>query len=95
VVAAGSGGGTPEAEISLPHPGVIAAEEALRAYASGSAYASHAEHVRGTIAPGQLAGLIVLSDDPTQVSPESIADIEVVATFAGGECRFCASHPHN
>jgi predicted amidohydrolase YtcJ len=78
------------------NPGeAITAEEALRAYISGSAYASHAEHVKGTIAPGQLADLVVLSDDPTQVSPESIADIEVVETFAGGECRFCASHPHN
>jgi predicted amidohydrolase YtcJ len=74
------------------NPGeAISAEEALRAYTSGSAYASHAEHAKGTIAPGQLADLVVLSDDPTAVSPESIAGIEVVATFLGGERRFTAA----
>ena len=66
----------------------ITAEQALRAYTSGSAYASHAEHSRGTIAPGKLADLVVLSEDPTAVSPASIAGISVLATFTGGECRF-------
>jgi predicted amidohydrolase YtcJ len=66
----------------------ISAGEALRAYTSGSAYASHAESTRGTIAPGRLADLAVLSEDPTAVSPASIADISVLATFVDGECRF-------
>ena len=71
------------------NPGeAISAEEALRAYTSGSAYASRAEHTKGTVAPGMLADLVVLSDDPTAVSPASIAGIAVVATFAGGQCRF-------
>jgi len=66
----------------------ISAHEALRAYTSGSAYASHAESSRGMIAPGRLADLVVLSEDPTAVSPASIADITVLATFVDGECRF-------
>ena len=66
----------------------ISAHEALRAYTSGSAYASHAESSRGMIAPGRLADLVVLSEDPTAVSPASIADIRVLATFVDGECRF-------
>ena len=68
----------------------ITAEEALRAYTSGSAYASHAEQVKGVITPGRLADLVVLSDDPVAVSPERIGGIEVLATFVGGECRFAA-----
>ncbi len=66
----------------------ITAEQALRAYTFGSAYASHAEHAKGTIAPGMLADLVVLSDDPTAVSPASIGDIQVLATYVDGECRF-------
>jgi len=66
----------------------ISAHEALRAYTSGSAYASHAERTRGMIAPGRLADLVVLSEDPTAVSPASIAGITVLATFVDGECRF-------
>jgi predicted amidohydrolase YtcJ len=73
------------------NPGeAITAEQALRAYTSGSAYASHAEHRKGTIAPGRLADFVVLSDDPTQVPPEAIADLQVLATFTGGECRYDA-----
>jgi predicted amidohydrolase YtcJ len=71
------------------NPGeAITAEQALRAYTSGSAYASGAENVKGTIAAGKLADLVVLSDDPLAVAPSRIAGIEVLATFVDGECRF-------
>jgi predicted amidohydrolase YtcJ len=70
------------------HGEAITVEQALRAYTCGSAYASHAERTKGMIAPGQLADLVVLSEDPTAVSPASIAGIGVLATFTGGECRF-------
>ena len=69
----------------------ITAAEALHAYTSGSAYASRAEGSRGQLAPGMLADLVVLSEDPTAVSPDRIAGIEVVATFVDGECRFEAA----
>ncbi len=69
----------------------ITPEQALRAYTSGSAYASHAEHTRGTIAPGYLADLTVLAEDPTAVSPHRIADISVLATLVDGASRFDAS----
>jgi predicted amidohydrolase YtcJ len=71
------------------NPGeAITAAQALRAYTSGSAYASHAEHVKGTVAPGMLGDLVVLSEDPTAVSSENIAGIEVLATFVDGQCRY-------
>jgi predicted amidohydrolase YtcJ len=66
----------------------ITAEQALRAYTSGSAYASHAEHTRGTITPGRLADLVVLAEDPTAVSPDRIAGISVLATLVDGTARY-------
>jgi len=66
----------------------ITAADALRAYTSGSAYASHAEHRKGTLAPGMLADMVVLSEDPTAVSPQRIAEIGVLATFVDGQCRY-------
>ena len=63
----------------------ITAEQALRAWTWGSAYASRQEHVKGSIAPGMLADLVVLSEDPTAVSPERIAGLEVLATIVGGQ----------
>jgi len=65
----------------------VTAEQALRAWTWGSAYASRQEHVKGMIAPGLLADLVVLSEDPTAVSPERIAGLEVLATIVGGEVR--------
>ena len=68
----------------------ITAEEALRAYTWGSAYASHAEQAKGSIGVGKLADFTVLSEDPIAVSPDRIADLEVIATIIGGELRYSA-----
>ena len=35
-----------------------------------------------------LADLVVLSEDPTAVSPRRIAEIGVLATFVDGQCRY-------
>ena len=73
------------------NPGeAITAQQALYAYTRGSAYASRQEHVKGSIAPGMLADLVVLSEDPTAVSPERIADVAVLATIVDGQCRYDA-----
>jgi predicted amidohydrolase YtcJ len=71
------------------NPGeAISAREAVRAYTYGSAYASHQEDVKGAIAPGKLADLVVLSEDPTAVAPDQIAGLEVLATIVDGRCRY-------
>jgi predicted amidohydrolase YtcJ len=71
------------------NPGeAISAEAALRAWTWGSAYASRQEHVKGSIAPGMLADLVVLSEDPTAVSPDRIAGLEVLATMVGGQFAY-------
>ncbi len=73
------------------NPGeAITAQQALHAYTRGSAYASRQEHVKGSIAPGLLADLVVLSEDPTAVSPERIAGLAVLATIVGGRPRYDA-----
>jgi len=66
----------------------ITAEAALRAYTWGSAYASKQEHEKGSIEPGKLADLTVLSEDPTAVSPDRIAGLQVIATIVDGQLRY-------
>lgn len=68
----------------------VTAAQALRAYTYGSAYASKAEHVKGSITPGKLANLVVLSEDPAAVSPDRIAGLEVCYTITGGEIVYSA-----
>jgi predicted amidohydrolase YtcJ len=63
----------------------LTVEEALRAYTAGSAFAAFEEKEKGTISPGKLADLAVLSDDVFSIQPERIKDVRVVLTVAGGK----------
>ncbi|HWU08551.1 MAG TPA: amidohydrolase [Streptomyces sp.] len=62
----------------------VTAYEALRAYTTGSAYAVHEEHIKGTLARGMLADFTLLSDDLLAVAPERISELTVGATVIGG-----------
>ncbi|CAM5474278.1 amidohydrolase [Rhodanobacter lindaniclasticus] len=63
----------------------ISVAEAVRAYTAGSAYAESQEAVKGTLAPGKLADLVVLSRDIFTIDPVAIADTRVDATLLGGK----------
>ncbi|MGC8782213.1 MAG: amidohydrolase family protein, partial [Anaerolineae bacterium] len=59
--------------------------EAVHAYTVGCAYASGEETIKGSLAPGKLADLAVLSQDIFSIAPEALLETEVVATMIGGE----------
>lgn len=63
----------------------ISIDEAIKIYTLGSAYASFEENVKGSIEVGKLADFVVLSNDPTRVSPDTIRAIDVEKTIVGGE----------
>jgi adenine deaminase len=48
------------------------------------------ENIKGSITPGKLADFAVLAKDPRKVTPESIKDITVEATYMGGEKVYSA-----
>lgn len=62
----------------------ISVEEALRAATLTAARALGLEHERGSLTPGKAADLVVLSDDPRTVHPETIRSVSVEATYRGG-----------
>jgi predicted amidohydrolase YtcJ len=59
--------------------------EAVEAYTMGSAYAEFQEHEKGSITPGKLADMVLLSDDIFSIAPEKIKDVKVLRTFVGGK----------
>jgi predicted amidohydrolase YtcJ len=63
----------------------LTVEQALRVCTAGSAEATGWGGRKGVIAPGMLADLVVLGDDPHAVPVERIGAIDVVATIVGGE----------
>ena len=66
----------------------ITVEDALRAYTSGSAFASFDEAKKGTLARGKLADLVLIDRDLTAIPPESIHDARVSMTIVGGRVVF-------
>jgi len=63
----------------------ITVSQALALYTTNAAYASFEENIKGSLAPGKMADIVVLSDDPTKILPENIKDIKVEMTIIGGE----------
>jgi predicted amidohydrolase YtcJ len=59
--------------------------EAVRAYTLGSAYAEFQEKEKGTITPGKLADMVLLSDDIFSIDPVKIRDVKVLKTIVGGK----------
>jgi len=63
----------------------ISASQALAMYTTNAAYAAFEEGIKGSLAAGKLADMVVLSNDPTKVPPERIKDIRVEMTIIGGK----------
>lgn len=66
----------------------VTAEQAVRAYTRNAAYAVGMDYEVGTVAPRQLADLVLLDADPTTTASADIAKIGVVATLVGGEATY-------
>jgi hypothetical protein len=63
-------------------------EEALAGYTRNGAYAEFSEKTKGSIAPGKLADLVVLSPDVFKMPPEKIAEARVKLTIVNGAVVF-------
>jgi predicted amidohydrolase YtcJ len=60
-------------------------EEALRAYTLNAAYAAFEENSKGSLTPGKLADIVVLSRDILSVPENDILKAEVLYTIVGGK----------
>ena len=67
--------------------------EALRSYTLDNAYAAFEEHLKGSITPGKLADVTVLSRDITRVPADEIRATRVDYTIVGGRIAYAAESP--
>ncbi|MEX2283899.1 MAG: amidohydrolase [Gemmatimonadota bacterium] len=63
-------------------------EEALRAYTINGAYAAFEENQKGSLTPGKLADVIVLSKDIMTVPEDEIPTAVVDLTIVGGKVKY-------
>lgn len=62
----------------------ISLEDAIRGYTLGAAIAGHREQTEGSLEPGKLADLIVVSQDLFKIEPSEIGKTQVLLTMVGG-----------
>ena len=70
------GGWFPEQKLTV--------KESIEAYTLGSAYAEFQDKEKGSISPGKLADMVLLSDDVLAIDPVKIRDVKVLKTWVGG-----------
>ncbi len=71
------GGWIPEQKLTVA--------EVVAGYTMGSAYAEFQESEKGSITPGKLADMVLLSDDIFSIAPVAIRDVVVDTTIVGGK----------
>src|SRR6476661_8364474 len=72
-----AGGWIPEEKITLP--------EAIEAYTMGAAFAEFQDSEKGSISPGTLADMVIVSDNIVELKPEAIRNVKVKTTIVGGK----------
>lgn len=64
---------------------ILTVQEAVYGYTMGAAYASYEENIKGSLTPGKLADLVVLSKDIFAVPADEILATQIDFTMVGGE----------
>ena len=70
-----------------PQQGVTI-DEALRMFTINGAFASFEEDLKGTITPGKLADVVVLSGDPRAIPAQDLPSLSVEMTVVDGRVAY-------
>jgi predicted amidohydrolase YtcJ len=62
--------------------------EALRSYTINAAYAAFEDTIKGSLAPGKLADVTVLSKDIMTIPEAEIPTAQVLYTIVGGKVQY-------
>jgi predicted amidohydrolase YtcJ len=63
-------------------------EETLKSYTINNAYAAFEETIKGTLTPGELADIVVLSEDIMTIPEDQILSTRVVYTIIDGKIAY-------
>jgi predicted amidohydrolase YtcJ len=80
-----AGGWQPQEKLNM--------RDCLNYYTAGSAYAEYSEKIKGKIAPGMLADLVVFPNDLNKISPAKLLALPVAMTITGGRIVYQNPRP--
>jgi hypothetical protein len=66
----------------------ISVMDAIKMFTIWAAYGGFEEKIKGSIEPGKLADLVVLSSDPLSAGKESLADIHADLVILDGKVSY-------
>ena len=69
--------------------GAVTVEQALQMMTINGAYALGMDSAIGSLRAGKLADLIVISNNPLDVEPDELKDLELLMTMVGGKVEHC------
>jgi predicted amidohydrolase YtcJ len=79
---------------SQPEPWMLektlSVAEILPMLTINGAFATFEEDVKGSLAPGKFADLVILSGNPMAIPPDDLPGIQVLLTMVGGQAAYCA-----
>lgn len=68
----------------------LSLQEAFAMHTTTAAYAGFEEKEKGTLEVGKLADIVVLAEDPFDLQPDKVKDLNVEMTVVGGEIKYQA-----
>jgi predicted amidohydrolase YtcJ len=71
----------------------VDAYQAIKALTLNAAHQYFEESSKGSITPGKLADLVILSANPITMEPEQLRDIQVISTWSHGVQVYSANDP--
>ncbi len=74
--------------LQLDQTQCIGVMEAVRCATVNGAYASFEEGIKGSLEPGKLADMIILSEDITALPKEKLNEVKVDMTMIGGKVEY-------
>ena len=66
----------------------ISVREAIRLYTLNGAYSSYEDHIKGSLEPGKLADVVVLSENILETPKEELLRVEIQMTMVDGIIEF-------
>lgn len=83
-----------DAQDQVPDPWMqgqlLLVDVSIKSLTINGAYATFEEDLKGSLASGKWADLVILSRNPLTVPVEDLVDIEVLMTMIGGDVVYCA-----